>query len=124
MTKKKRFNLPYYGRISTYTTRKFEKTITSLYKSKHSVLTSSGLSAITITLRSLLKSNDQILVTENCYEPVFNFSKIELSRFGIKTYFYPNNFNKLKNLINKQTKILYVESPSSLNYEVEDFIKK
>jgi len=121
--KKKRFNLPYYGRISTYTTRKFEKTISSLYKSKHSVLTSSGLSAITITLRSLLKSNDQILITENCYEPVFNFSKIELSRFGVKTYFYPNNFNKLENLINKQTKIIYVESPSSLNYEVEDLLK-
>ncbi len=121
--KKNRFVLPYYGRISTYSTRSFEKVITSLYKSRHTILTSSGLSAITITLKSLLKSNDQILVTENCYEPVFNFSKIELSRFGIKTTFYPNNFKKLENLISKETKILYVESPSSLNYEVEDLLK-
>ena len=55
MLKKNKFDLPYYGRINTNTTKKFAKVITSLYNSKFTVLTSSGLSAITLTLKSFLK---------------------------------------------------------------------
>ena len=38
--KKDRFNLPYYGRISTYTTRRFGQLACKLYKAKNSVVTS------------------------------------------------------------------------------------
>ena len=118
--KKNKFRVPYYGRINTYTTRNFEKVICKLYKSKFTVLTSSGLSGITLTLKSFLKKNDEILVTENCYEPVFNFAKYELSKFGVKVIYYPNNCKNLHKLVNKNTKLIYVESPSSLNFNVED----
>ncbi len=118
--KKQKFNEPYYGRISTYTTRSFEKIISGLYKSKFTILTSSGLSAITLTLKSFLQKNDEILITENCYEPVFNFAKYELSKAGIKVHYYPNNFKNLNKIINKNTRLIYVESPSSLNFNVED----
>ena len=60
------------------------KIISTLYKSKFTVLTSSGLSAITLTLKTFLKKNDEVLITENCYEPVFNFAQSELSKFGVK----------------------------------------
>ena len=94
-SKNEKFKKPYYGRISTYTTRRFEKLVCSLYNSKYAILTSSGLSAITMTLISLLKKNDEILITENCYEPVFNFAKKnELLRFGIKSIYYPTSIKK------------------------------
>ena len=77
-----------------------------LVQSKYAILTSSGLSAITITLISLLKKNDEILITENCYEPVFNFSKInELLKFGVKSIYYPTSIKKIVILITKKTKI-------------------
>ena len=120
--KKNKFDLPYYGRINTNTTKNFAKVITSLYNSKFTVLTSSGLSAITLTLKSFLKKNDEVLITENCYEPVFNFAKNELEKFGIKVHFYSNNCKNLQNFINKKTKLIYVESPSSLNFNVEDLV--
>ena len=124
--KKNKFNVPYYGRISTYTTRSFEEVISNLYKSKFTVLTSSGLSAITLTLKSFLKKNDEILITENCYEPVFNFAKYELSKFGIKVKYYSSSYKNLNKLVNSKTKLIYVESPGSLNFNVEDldFISK
>ena len=123
--KKNKFNVPYYGRISTYTTRSFEEVISNLYKSKFTVLTSSGLSAITY-IKSFLKKNDEILITENCYEPVFNFAKYELSKFGIKVKYYSNSYKNLNKLVNSKTKLIYVESPGSLNFNVEDldFISK
>ena len=109
--KKNKFDLPYYGRINTNTTKNFAKVITSLYNSKFTVLTSSGLSAITLTLISFLQKHDEVLITENCYEPVFNFAKNELEKFVIKVHFYSNNCKNLQNFINKKTKLIYVESP-------------
>ncbi len=116
--KKDRFNVPYYGRISTYTTRRFEKLCSKLYNAKKVVVTSSGLSAITITLLALLKKDDEILISENCYEPVYNFATNELKKFGIKSHFFANNIKDITKSINSKTKILYIESPGSLNYEV------
>ena len=116
--KKDRFNVPYYGRISTYTTRRFEKLGSKLYNAKKAVVTSSGLSAITITFLALLKKNDEILISENCYEPVYNFATNELKKFGIKSNFFSNNIQDITKSINSKTKVLYIESPGSLNYEV------
>ena len=95
-----------------------------MYASEKSIITGSGLSAITISLLSFLSKGDELLVSENCYEPVFNFCINELKRFGIKTSFFKNNFpSELEKLINNKTKIIYLESPGSLNYEVEDIEK-
>ena len=119
-SKKEKFKRPYYGRIGTYTTRKFEELVCSLYDSKNCIITSSGLSAITISLLSILKNGDQILITQNCYEPVYNFAKNELQKFGVEISFYPNNLEKLEGMISNKTKIIYIESPGSLNFEVAD----
>ncbi len=119
--KKDRFSLPYYGRIGTYTSRKFEKLVCSLYESEKAIVTSSGLSAITISILSFVEKESELLIVDTCYEPVSNFAKNELSKFNIKSKFYDtNNFKKFKNLINDRTKVIYLESPSSLNFEVQD----
>ena len=118
--KKNKFSIPYYGRFGGYTIKRLEKIISSLYSSEKSIITSSGLSAITITLQSLLKQNDEILVTENCYEPVANFLSSHLLRFGIKSKYYNSNIKSISKLINNNTKVIYLESPGSLNFEVQD----
>ena len=119
--KKNKFKLPYYGRFGNYTSKRFEETVAKIYESEASIATSSGLSAITISLLSFLKKGDELLVSENCYEPVFNFCENELKKFGIKTTFFENNNpEKFRNLITHNTKIVYLESPGSINFEVED----
>ena len=122
--KKDRFSKPYYGRFGTYTTKTLEKIVCDLYSSDKAIITSSGLSAIIISISSLLKKNDNILVVENCYEPVSNFLKYELRKFGINSTFYNSDYNEgFKELINNQTRIIYLESPGSLNFEVQDIEK-
>ncbi len=122
--KKNRFKLPYYGRFGNYSIKRFEKIVCKIYESQASIITSSGLSAITISLLSFLSKGDELLVTENCYEPVYNFCQNDLKKFGVKTIFYKNNRpDLLEKLCNKKTKIIYLESPGSLNYEVEDIEK-
>ena len=118
--KKHKFSLPYYGRFGGYAIKRLEKIISSLYSSEKSIITSSGLSAITITLQSLLKQHDEILVTENCYEPVANFLNYHLLRFGIKSTYYNSDVQSISKLINNNTKVIYLESPGSLNFEVQD----
>ena len=86
--KKQKFNKPYYGRINTYTSKRFEKIMCSLYECSNSILTSSGLSAIAISLTSFLSNGDEILITENCYEPVLNLANLHLKKFGIKHFFF------------------------------------
>jgi len=123
-SKTKKIDVPYYGRINTYTTRRFEKLVSNLYECKFSVVTSSGLSAITLTLLSLLRKNDEILLTENCYEPVFNFVENDLKRFGVTSkYFKSDHDENFSKLITSKTKVIYIESPGSLNFEVEDIEK-
>ncbi len=122
--KKDKFNLPYYGRLGNYNIKRFEKVICELYESEASVITSSGLSAISICLISLLSNGEEILVTENCYEPVYNFCTKELFKFGIKTKFFKSkDYVNLEKKINKKTKLIYLESPGSLNYEIDDIEK-
>ncbi len=119
--KKDKFNLPYYGRFGNYSTKRFERVVSQIYESEASIITSSGLSAITISLLTHLGNGDELLVSENCYEPVYNFCSNELKKFGIKTQFFKNNNPSiLKKLISKKTKVIYLESPGSLNYAVED----
>ena len=48
--KKNKFSVPYYGRFGNYTSKRFEKVVCKIYGSESSVITSSGLSAITISL--------------------------------------------------------------------------
>ena len=123
-SKKKKFSSPYYGRLSTYTSRRFEKVVKQLYSAESSVITSSGLSAITISLMSFLNINDELLIVENCYEPVSNFANSLLSKFGVKTKYYnTNNFKEFTKMVNKKTKLIYLESPGSLNFEVQDIEK-
>ena len=55
--KKNKFKKPYYGRFGNYSVKRFEELICQLYKSQGAIITSSGLSAITISLLSIKLTN-------------------------------------------------------------------
>ena len=121
LAKKNKFSKPYYGRFGSFNTKRLENIMSELYESENCVVTSSGLSAITLTLLSFLEKNSECLITQNCYEPVYNFATQNLEKFGVKVRFFENNnIKNFTKLISKKTKIIYLESPGSMNYEVED----
>ena len=64
LAKKNKFSKPYYGRLGSYNTKRLEKIMSELYQSESCVITSSGLSAITLTLVSFLEKGSECLITQ------------------------------------------------------------
>lgn len=83
----------------------------------------SGMAAISSTLFTFLEQNDHVLFLNNVYSPALSYVKT-LSKFGIT---YTNAFiekeEEIKDYIQENTKIIYLESPSTMNFEVIDLEK-
>ena len=116
-----RFNQTYYGRYGTPTTFALEEGIAEIENGYRSIATSSGMSSISITLLSLLSKDDHCLISDCTYFPTKKFAMKILSKFGVKVDFYdPTNIDSLKKRINRKTKLVFMESPASLTFEIED----
>jgi len=81
----------------------------------------SGLAAITLALLAVMKSGDHVLVTDSVYGPSRRFCDNQLSRFGITVSYYdPLIGGGIEREIRPNTRVVYVESPGSLSFEVQD----
>ena len=110
-----------YGRFGSETTFKFEKAITSLEGGYTTVATSSGTSAIIASLISTLKNGDHILMADSAYGAAKFATKNILKKMGIYFTFYNPLIGKnISKLIQKNTKVIYLESPGSLTFEMQD----
>ncbi len=111
----------YYGRIGTPTSFAFEEAVTQLEGGYRAVSLSSGLAAITAALLAVLKSGDHLLMVDTAYNPTRKFCEGPLAALGIETTFYdPLTGAKIAELIRPETKLVYLESPGSLTFEIQD----
>ncbi len=121
MAERGEYSRPSYARSGTPSTEALERAIAGLEGAEHSVITSSGLSAIVVSLMSFLKAGDHLLMVDNVYYPTRNFCDIELKRFGVETTYYdPCIGAGIADLIRPNTRVIYTESPGSLTFEVQD----
>ncbi len=113
---------PYtYGRRGTPTTRALEDAICELEGGARTVLTPSGLSACTLAILSVCKAGDHILVADSVYGPTRVFCERVAQRYGVTaSYFEPTIGAKLKDQFRPETKAVFLESPGSLTFEVQD----
>ncbi|HEY1722941.1 MAG TPA: cystathionine beta-lyase [Magnetospirillaceae bacterium] len=118
---KDQFNGMRYGRFGTPTSFALEEAVCALEGGYRTISTASGLAAITGTLTALLKTGDHILMVDTCYFPTRRFCSEHLNHLGIETTFYdPLIGAGIAALIRPNTKIVYVESPGSLTFEMQD----
>lgn len=81
----------------------------------------SGLAAISAALLAVLRSGDHLLVTDSCYGPTRKFCDSTLVRLGITTTYYdPLVGGGIAKLMQKNTRAVFVESPGSLSFEIQD----
>lgn len=81
----------------------------------------SGLSAISTTLLSVLKTGDHLLVCDNVYRPSRNFCNGMLVRYGVETtYFDPMIGAGIEKLFKPNTRAVLVEAPGSQSFEMPD----
>ena len=111
-----------YGRHGLDTHRALEDAVTGLEGGHRAFLTPSGLSAITLVLLALLRPGEHALVADSVYSPVRRVDATLLRGLGIVLeYFSPaEGPQALAARIRPETRLLYLESPSSLLYEVLD----
>jgi cystathionine beta-lyase len=81
----------------------------------------SGLTATTLPLLALCKAGDHVLMTDSVYFPTRRFCATTLARFGIDVEFYdPLIGAGIESLMRATTRVVFVESPGSLTFDVQD----
>ena len=111
----------YYGRLGTPTTRVLEEALTALEGGYRTVLTPSGLAACSVALLAYVDVGAHVLMVDNVYGPTRVFAARFLERFGVETTFYdPLVGRGIEALVRANTKVIYLESPGSLTFEVQD----
>ena len=113
---------PYvYGTYGTPTTDALASALSELEGAAGTILTSCGLSAITVPVLSFAKAGSHILVVDSLYSPNRNFCDTVLSRLGIEVeYFSPDIGDGLAAKMRSNTCILMLESPASNSFEMCD----
>lgn len=109
-----------YGRFGTPTSFALEEAVCELEGGYRSISTASGLAAITGSLTALLKAGDHLLMVDTAYYPTRRFCQ-NLAAFGVETTFYdPLIGSGIAALMRPNTRVVFVESPGSLTFEVQD----
>ena len=112
---------PSYGIAGTVTHRSLSEALATWEGAENCLLTPSGLSAITLTLFTLLSHGDHVLLVDTIYGPTRRFALKKLKRLGIEATFYDPLIGKdIAKLIQKNTKLIFLEAPGSLTFEMQD----
>lgn len=111
----------WYGRKGSPTYEALEGALNELEGAEDTVLTPSGLSAISTALLGVLKAGDHLLVTDSAYQPTRNFCDKTLKALGIETDYYdPRIGGNIADLIKDNTRVIFMESPGSQSFEIQD----
>jgi cysteine-S-conjugate beta-lyase len=112
-----------YGRRGTPTSEALADAIAGLEGPACAgvALVPSGLAAASVALLSALRAGDHVLVTDSVYLPTRQLCDGVLARYGITTSYYdPLIGGDIAGLIAPNTRAIFVESPGSLSFEIQD----
>ncbi|WP_174291985.1 cystathionine beta-lyase [Sphingomonas bacterium] len=112
----------FYGRRGTPTQWTLADALTQLEPGAEATfLYPSGVAAIAAALLSVLSPGDELLLVDSAYDPTRNLAAGLLKRLGITTRLYdPLIGAGIADLIGEHTRAIFLESPGSLSFEVQD----
>jgi len=113
-----------YGRYGNPTVTIAEKRLADLEGAEDCVVFSSGMSAITTTILSLVQSGDHIVITDDSYKKTLEFCRSYLKQFGIECTIVPfGDYAGLEKAIRKNTRFIFSESPTNPYLNIFDLMK-
>jgi len=113
----------YYGRRGGPTQWALADALTELEPgAAGTTLHASGAAAISTALLAVAEPGDEVLMTDSTYEPTRVFCDTMLRKMGVTTRYYDPLVRgaDIEALFSDKTKILFMESPGSLTFEVQD----
>ncbi len=111
-----------YTRLMNPTTDVFEKRIAALEGGVAALATASGQSAQFIAITNCMKAGDNFISTSYLYGGTYNQFKVQFPRLGINVKFADGDeLNSFEELIDSQTKAIYVESMGNPRFNIPDF---
>jgi cystathionine beta-lyase len=114
--------IPSYGRYGSPTAEHLSNALNALIGSDITLITSSGLSAVTTALLGALSAGDHLLMVDNVYGPTRLFCDQVLARMGIETTYFQGeaSADDIAPLLRKNTRVIFLESPGSQTFEMQD----
>lgn len=109
-----------YGRMGMDTHAALEDVFCRLEGGERAFLASSGLGAITLAMMALLDAGDHVLIADCSYGPVRTLESTVLRRFGVDSTYCRGTVQAFEAERRPETRMLYVESPGSLLFEMLD----
>ncbi|MAN47494.1 MAG: cystathionine beta-lyase [Alphaproteobacteria bacterium] len=112
---------PGYGRMGLTVHRELEAALCELENARQVRLTSNGLQACALAIGSQVKAGDHVLYSDSTYGPTSRFCERRLQHMGVEsTRFDPRIGAGIEDLIQPNTKLIYLEAPGSLTFEISD----
>jgi cystathionine beta-lyase len=110
-----------YGRMGLSVHRELEAAMCELEGSEFAHLTPSGLSACAVAIAAFVRSGDEVLLSDSVYGPTRRFCERRLKSMGVGARrFDPRDTDGLKQMISPKTRLIALESPGSLTFEISD----
>ncbi|WP_312670625.1 cystathionine beta-lyase [Pseudescherichia sp.] len=111
----------FYGRRGTLTHFSLQEAMCELEGGAGCALFPCGAAAVANTLLAFVEQGDHVLVTNTAYEPTQDFCSKILAKLGVTTgWFDPLIGADIANLIQPNTKVVFLEAPGSITMEVHD----
>ena len=113
-----------YGRYGNPTAKIAEKRLANLEGAEDCVVFSSGMSAITTTILTLVQSGDHIVITDDSYKKTLEFCRFYLKQFGVECTIVPfGDYELLEKSVKKNTRFIFSESPTNPYLNIFDLVK-
>ncbi|WP_409345819.1 trans-sulfuration enzyme family protein [Paenibacillus sp. MBLB4367] len=110
-----------YTRGNNPSVRQLEERLASLEGGEKARCFASGMAAISTAVISLVQAGDHIVCVDQAYGPAKDLMVSVLSRFGVETTFVNGaSFEEIAGTVKPNTKMIYLESPTSLRFELQD----
>lgn len=110
-----------YSRGNNPTTAILRKKIAALEKTEDALVLGSGAAAVAVAIIGNVQAGDHVICIRSPYSWTYKLLVNFLSRFGVShTFVDGRNMEEIEKAIRKETKVLYLESPNTMTYELQD----
>ncbi|WP_312664484.1 cystathionine beta-lyase [Pantoea sp. CTOTU49201] len=111
----------FYGRRGTLTHFSLQDAMTELEGGAGCALYPCGAAAVSNAILSFVEAGDHILVSGAVYEPTQDFCSKILSKLNVTTSYFDHCIgSEIGELVQPNTRVVFLESPASITMEVQD----